>query len=75
MPGGKSVHLLSADGPDSETHEWAQKTTQQSMKPRVTFESGKTDAIRFMPNDRTMIDIVVRLVEISRKIQASLIHE
>ena len=45
------------------------------MKPCVAFKSCKTDAIRFLPHDRAMIDIVARLVEIPREIPTSLIQK
>ena len=72
----KRFHLLAAiHRSGSETHERAQKATQESMKPCVAFKSCKTDAIRFMPHDRAMIDIVARLVEIPREIPTSLIQK
>ena len=45
------------------------------MKPGIAFKGGKTHTVRVMSYDRAMIDVIIRLVEISRKILAAFIQK
>lgn len=45
------------------------------MKPSIAFKGGKTDTVRFLPDDRPMIDLGPGLVEIAWKIPATLVGQ